>query len=55
MRMGAIPQVEIDKILVRDSRIFGQPLEIFDNIHAEAKCDLLLQFCGIRVLASLHL
>ncbi len=54
-RIRTIPQVQVDKILVRNPCLQRQLLEVLDDINAKSDGDLLLEFLGEWVLAPLHL
>ena len=48
--INTIPQVEIDEILVRDSRLFSLILEVVDGIRVNPDCYLFLKLFSIWVL-----
>jgi len=50
MRFHAISQIEINQGLVRDVSLFGQPLEIVDDLFLKPEGDLPFELAGIRVL-----
>ena len=46
----AVSQVEIDQILVRNTRLLRKALEIGNAILIQPNGDLLLQSLGVRIL-----
>jgi len=40
VRLGAIPQIKIDHVLIRDAYFIGNGLEIIDRILVDANGDL---------------
>ena len=51
----AVPEVQIDEVLVRHSQLLGEILEISHGRRVQAYRDRLLQLLDVRVLLALHL
>ena len=53
-RIRAIPQVQVDQVLVRNARFLRQILEVLEDINTKSDGNLFLEFLGEGVLAALH-
>lgn len=51
---GAVPQVEVDQVLVRQAEFTAQILEVGYGAPVQANGDWLLQPGNVRVLLALH-
>ena len=45
----AIPQIQVDEILIRNATLLRETLEILDRISVEPNRDLALRFAQIRI------
>jgi len=53
--MGALSQVEVDEVLVGNSRFLGQALEVLDHVRSQPERHLFLQVLGVGVFPPRHL
>jgi hypothetical protein len=51
---GAIPQIEVDEVLIREPRLYSHLLEIGNGVAIQANRDWLLETLDVRVLAPLQ-
>jgi len=50
----AVLQVEIDQALVRDARLLGHGLEVFNDVGPDTQRDLFLELPGVGIASRLH-
>jgi hypothetical protein len=53
--MRALPQVEVNQVLVGNARFLGQALEVLDHVRSQPERHLFLQTLRVRVLPPRHL
>src|SRR5688572_26290922 len=54
LRLGAVPEVEIDQRLIGDVELLGEPFEVLDGRVVQANRDALLEAARIGVLLRLR-